>query len=112
MVAELRELSGTDSGLLGDEEVIRMILPAVRADYQAVETYLRTTPARLTCPVLALVGDSDPRVEPDDVRAWADHTTAGFGLKILPGGHFYLLREQAAVLAAVRERLRTLPVAG
>lgn len=112
VVAELRELSGTDSGLLGDEEIIRMILPAVRGDYQAVETYLRTTPARLTCPVLALVGDNDPRVEPDDVRGWADHTTAGFDLKILPGGHFYLLQEQAAVLAAVRERLRSLPVAG
>ncbi|GAA0273201.1 alpha/beta fold hydrolase [Streptomyces polychromogenes] len=112
VVAELRELSGTDAGLLGDEEIIRMILPAVRGDYQAVETYLRATPARLTCPVLALVGDSDPRVAIDDVRGWADHTTAGFDLRILPGGHFYLVPERAAVEEAVRERLGTLPVAG
>ncbi|MFJ8751538.1 thioesterase II family protein [Streptomyces sp. NPDC102441] len=110
VIEELRELSGTDSGLLGDEEIIRMILPAVRGDYQAVETYLRTTTARLTCPVLALVGDSDPRVEPDTMRPWADHTTAGFDLRILSGGHFYLIEEQAAVLAAVRECLSTLSV--
>ncbi|MFJ4282338.1 thioesterase II family protein [Streptomyces massasporeus] len=112
LVAELRALSGTDSELLGDEEILRMILPAVRGDYRAVETYLRRTPARLTCPVLALLGDSDPRVDPDEARGWADHTTAGFDLRILSGGHFYLVREQPAVLAAIRERLGILPVAG
>ncbi|MET9774605.1 alpha/beta fold hydrolase [Streptomyces sp. NPDC006367] len=111
VVAELRELSGTDSGLLDDEEILRMILPAVRGDYQAVETYLRTTPARLTCPVLALAGDSDPRVKTEDMNGWASHTTVGFDLRILPGGHFYLVQQQSAVLAAVRERLGTLPVA-
>lgn len=45
VVAELRRMSGTDSGLLGDDELLRLVLPAVRADYQAVETY-RYQPGR------------------------------------------------------------------
>ncbi|KOX50641.1 thioesterase II family protein [Streptomyces sp. NRRL F-6492] len=110
LVAELKDLSGTDAGLLGDDEILRMILPAIRGDYRAVETYrLADGTAPLDCPVLALVGDSDPRVDVDEVRGWERHTTADFALAVLPGGHFYLVQEQAAVLAALRERIAALP---
>ncbi|MDH6131112.1 pyochelin biosynthetic protein PchC [Kitasatospora sp. MAA4] len=112
LVAELKALSGTDSGLLGDDEILRMILPAIRGDYQAVETYRYQASPALECPVLALVGDSDPRVDVDGVREWEQHAAGEFELSVLPGGHFYLAREQASVLAAIRARIGVLPVAG
>ncbi|MFJ4781626.1 thioesterase II family protein [Streptomyces sp. NPDC088762] len=111
LVAELKALSGTDADLLGDEEILRMILPAIRGDYQAVETYRMGPGPALTCPVLALVGDSDPRVDVEGVGGWAEHTDAGFELKVLPGGHFYLVHEQEAVLSAIRTRATARPVA-
>lgn len=111
LVAELKALSGTDADLLGDEEILRMILPAIRGDYEAVETYRITPGPALTSPVLALVGDSDPRVDVEGVRGWAEHTDAEFGLEVLPGGHFYLVHEQEAVLSAIRTRVTTRPVA-
>ena len=39
LVAELRALSGTAAQFLADEELLHMILPAIRSDYTAVETY-------------------------------------------------------------------------
>src|SRR3954471_2553827 len=39
LVAELQSLSGTDPRLLDDPDVLRMVLPSMRADYTAVETY-------------------------------------------------------------------------
>ncbi|MFJ8017277.1 thioesterase II family protein [Streptomyces sp. NPDC096339] len=111
LVAELKALSGTDADLLGDEEILRMILPAIRGDYQAVETYRMAPGPALTCPVLALVGDSDPRVDVEGVHGWAEHTDAEFALEVLPGGHFYLVHEQEAVLSAIRTRLTTRPAA-
>jgi surfactin synthase thioesterase subunit len=48
VLAAIKQLNGTDSAFLGDEELTRMILPAVRGDYPALETY-RTNRARL-CP--------------------------------------------------------------
>ena len=45
LIAALKELSGTDSAVLGDDELLRMVLPAVRGDYTAVETY-RHRPGR------------------------------------------------------------------
>ncbi|GAA1394549.1 thioesterase II family protein [Catellatospora coxensis] len=102
IVTELRLLSGTEGDLLGDDEVVRMILPALRADYQAVETYRCDPGRRITAPILALVGDADPRVDVAEVESWAGHTVGGFRLRVLPGGHFYLTGQQAAVLGELR----------
>ncbi|MEV6753067.1 alpha/beta fold hydrolase [Streptomyces sp. NPDC051214] len=105
LLREVASLAGTDSALLADPDVRRMILPSLRADYRAIETYRHTGGKRLDCPVLALAGADDPKAPLDDVRAWGEHTTQGFGLEVFPGGHFYLNDETAAVAALLRSQL-------
>ncbi|QSB16006.1 thioesterase [Natronosporangium hydrolyticum] len=105
VVAELRKLSGTAGNLLDDDEVLQMIMPALRSDYRAVETYRYQPGPALSCPILMLTGDSDPEVTPAEARAWAVHTTAGFELQTFPGGHFYLNEQAPAVLAAMADYL-------
>lgn len=105
VVAELRSMSGTDSGLLGDDELLRLVLPAVRADYQAVETY-RYRPGRpLDCPITVLTGDSDPHVPRQEAVAWSVHTTAAHQVRGYPGGHFFLTGRFAEIAALLRGRL-------
>jgi surfactin synthase thioesterase subunit len=105
IVSELRTLSGTDSTMLADPEVLEMILPAIRSDYQAVETYRHDPDRKLDCPVTVLTGDSDPRVSLDEAGAWAEHTTGPTELKVFPGGHFFLVDRSADVLAVLRREL-------
>ncbi|MER5466550.1 alpha/beta fold hydrolase [Streptomyces sp. NPDC002668] len=111
VVAEIRALEGTGESLLDDPEVLRMILPALRADYGAVQRYRYRPGPALECPVTAITGDRDPKATVDAVRAWQDHTRGGFCLRVLPGGHFYLVGEQDEVLRTVRDRLAGTPVA-
>lgn len=101
LVDELRRLSGTQGSLLDDDEVVAMILPAVRGDYRAVETYRADPGARVNAPVTALVGTDDPLTTIQEAAAWREHTTAGFHLRVLPGGHFYLDSQLPAVLDVV-----------
>ncbi|MFE0676421.1 thioesterase II family protein [Streptomyces sp. NPDC058867] len=104
VIAEIRELSGTEQGILDDEELLRMVLPALRADYRAVETYREIPdPAPLTAPVTVLAGESDSRVSLDDARAWEQLTSGTFRFRSFPGGHFYLNGRPAEVTAAVKE---------
>lgn len=105
LIAELRLLSGTDARLLDDEEVVRMILPALRADYRAIGAYEWRPGDVLGCPVTAMVGDEDPRVGEDDALAWADHSTGAFELVRFPGGHFYLGEHGEEVAKIVVDRL-------
>ena len=105
IVAALKELSGTDDQLLGDDELVRMILPAVRGDYKAVETYRHRGGPELGSPICVLVGDSDPVTSVDDARAWQGHTTASCLLEVLPGGHFYLNAQAASVQRTILRQL-------
>ncbi|WP_018681309.1 thioesterase II family protein [Actinokineospora enzanensis] len=106
LIAALRELSGTDSAVLGDTELLRMVLPAIRGDYTAVETYRHRPGIEPACPIQVLVGDSDPVVALAEAAAWRAHTTGPYALEVLPGGHFYLDDQLVRVMTTVTARLR------
>lgn len=105
MIAELRKLSGTSSAMLTDPELLEMIMPAIRSDYRAVETYRHVPGRKVDCPVTVITGDADPRVSVDEAAAWEDHTTGPTDLHVLPGGHFYLVDQSARVVELLAERL-------
>ncbi|MFD3487140.1 thioesterase II family protein [Streptomyces sp. NPDC058665] len=102
---DVRRMSGTDAEVLGDDDVVRMIMPALRNDYAAVMSYRSEPGATVPYPVVALIGDSDPQVPVVDARGWADHTEADFQLHVFPGGHFYLNDQPAAVVGTVRQHI-------
>ncbi|MFJ3792512.1 thioesterase II family protein [Kitasatospora sp. NPDC090091] len=102
----IKKLSGTSPQLLEDDELMRSLLPAIRADYKAAETYRRQPAAPLLrCPVITLTGDIDPEVTRAEAEAWESHTTGAFALHEYAGGHFYLNDHAPAVIARIREAL-------
>lgn len=105
LVAELRTLGGSDAAMLADPELLAMVLPAIRADYRAVERYRHEPGRRLDCPITVFTGDRDPRVSVAEARAWAEHTTGPSDLRVLPGGHFFLVDQAAPMIEAITEKL-------
>ncbi len=105
IIAEMRELSGTDPGILDDEELMQIVMPALRADYRAVETYRHQPGTPLRAPISVLTGASDPRVSAEEARAWEEVTTGAFSLRTFPGGHFYLNSRHQEVTAAIKESI-------
>jgi pyochelin biosynthesis protein PchC len=101
LIAEVRKLAGTNARVFDDEELVRMVLPAIRADYRAAETYRYRPGPRLTCPVTALTGDADPKASVDEVELWRERTSGVFTLKVFSGGHFFLSGNRSAVAALV-----------
>ena len=106
LIERLTSLGGTDAALLEYPEILELILPAVRADYRALGDYRRPEGAALSCPIVAMIGDRDPEVTVAEAEAWATETSAGFDLRIYPGGHFYLAEQAAEVTAAIEAELR------
>lgn len=105
LLAQIKRLHGTDGQVLENEEIVRMIMPALRSDYRAAETYRYRPGLRLTCPILALAGGDDTVATVEEVNAWGEHTTAPFELRVFPGGHFFLTAHAAAVRDLVSQRL-------
>lgn len=109
VLAVLSGLRGTGGDLLADEEVARMILPAVRSDYRAIETYRHDPTDRLDCPITVLTGADDPLTTLDEAHDWRRHTTGTVRVRVFPGGHFFLVPEADAVIEEVRVGLARLP---
>ncbi|MFD8410157.1 thioesterase II family protein [Streptomyces sp. NPDC059650] len=105
IVAEMRELSGTDAAILGNEEILRMVLPAIRSDYTAIENYRAAAEDTVKAPVTVLTGESDPRTSSEEADAWEGHTRGAFDIHRFPGGHFFLAQQQAQILKIISAEL-------
>ncbi|MEV0012162.1 alpha/beta fold hydrolase [Streptomyces sp. NPDC051840] len=101
LIADIAYLGGTSAQMLKNPDLLDAILPAVRSDYVATETYRYRGAPRLDCPITAFIGDSDPRVDVPMARAWAGHTTDTFSLRVFSGGHFFLVPHLEAVAEAL-----------
>jgi medium-chain acyl-[acyl-carrier-protein] hydrolase len=88
------------ASLLEDPEMLDMLEPALRADYEAVESH-RPSSRVLDVPILALLGVDEHAVAEADIQAWQELTSAGFTLLRLPGGHNLLQDQPAAVAQAI-----------
>ncbi|MGI5520047.1 thioesterase II family protein [Micromonospora sp. CA-259024] len=94
ILAELRRHRATDDRLLADRDLLRMILPVLRGDYRAIETYRERPGSRVRCPLSVLVGDVDPLVPPDEAEAWRAYTH-GPDKRPLPPGRPFLPQRPA-----------------
>jgi len=62
----------------------------LRADFQRIDSYRFQPEPSLPVPVVAMAGQADPFVPPDQMLGWQRHTNGTFRLHTLPGGHFFL----------------------
>ena len=106
LLKRLRELDGTPPEVLREPELLELVLPRLRGDLAACETYSYLPEPALPCSITALGGNSDPEVNRDDLRAWAEQTATGFSLYTFPGGHFFPQTAHNLVLRVLTEDLR------
>jgi medium-chain acyl-[acyl-carrier-protein] hydrolase len=98
-VETLLKAGGTAPEVLADEDLLNLVLPTVRADLEAVDTYRLEPGEALACPVLALGGRADAAVDEQELGGWRQHTTGSFTLRMFPGGHFFLQEDEKGVTA-------------
>ncbi|HEX4955851.1 MAG TPA: thioesterase domain-containing protein [Thermoanaerobaculia bacterium] len=108
LLARLREFNGTPEEVLKHPELMQMMLPVLRADFEVNETYRYCAEPPLASSLSAWGGLADPEVPREELEAWRVHTSAGFDLRMFAGDHFFLLHhppDLMRVLATETERL-------
>jgi len=89
LIAALRRQGGTASTLLDDEELMELVLPALRADLTLSREYVDDHGRRLTTPVAALGGRDDHVVTGAQLDSWAGVTDSWLGAELAGGHHFF-----------------------
>jgi medium-chain acyl-[acyl-carrier-protein] hydrolase len=91
LVATLQErYGGIPAAVLNQPDLLKMVLPALRADLQMIETYQCSDEPPLEVPMLVLGGTEDPAVSAGHLMEWRRYITQDISVRLLPGGHFFL----------------------
>ena len=89
-IERLRELNGTPQEVLDHPELMQLMLPLLRADFEVCETYqLKVEPA-LNTPLAVFGGVGDTEAPPERLEPWREHTTSSFSLHMFRGDHFFI----------------------
>lgn len=89
LLQELREMGGTPPEVLEHPDLMKLLLPVIRADLKLAEIYDPSSLKRLRCPMTVLAGEED-EFDAASIEGWGGHTDGDFATHVFPGGHFYL----------------------
>ncbi len=84
-----------------EPELLELLLPVLRADIRAVETYVPTPGARVRCPVHVYGGVDDTHPFPTQLPRWDRVATSPITVRLFPGDHFYLNAQRDALLGDI-----------
>lgn len=104
---ELRRLNGTPREVLEHQELMELMIPLLRADFEVCQTYRYTQEPALDCPITAFGGLYDYEVSGEMVGAWREQTTRSFRLCMMPGDHFFVNSAQDRILGILSQELQS-----
>lgn len=107
-IQEIRRLEGTPQEILENPELLELLLPVLRADFELIQTYEYVDRPRLKCPITVLGGIADKDVSREHLEAWREQSSGPFRICLFSGNHFFLQTEEKLVLQTITEQLRRL----
>ena len=101
---ELQRLKGTPAEVLAHPELMEVVMPLLRADFELIQTYTYTYEQPLNIPLTALGGVED-EISREDFEGWRAETTGAFSLRMFEGDHFYLTTNQQLLPPIITQEL-------
>jgi surfactin synthase thioesterase subunit len=109
-IDEMRRMQGTPEAVLQSADLMSFMLPILRADFEACDTYVTPAAPPLECPLFMYGGADDREVAPAALDEWRQTTTGPFAVRVLPGTHFFVQSHRDQLLADIAGHLAGLLV--
>jgi surfactin synthase thioesterase subunit len=101
----LWRLNAIPAQILQNAELMRLVLPCLRADLTLCETYRYRPEPPLPCPISTYGGQHDSKVAYAHLAAWRMHTQRAFTCRLFPGDHFFLMSARTSLLRVLADEL-------
>lgn len=105
-IEQVGRLNGTPAALLENRKVMKLLLPQLRADFKAVETYQFIDGPPLPVPITICAASDDPDVDVGQLNEWRRYSRVSCRVQIFEGGHFYLHEHRPQLLSHVSRALQ------
>jgi len=104
-LAAMNRYCGTPWEILRDAELMEFTLPALRADFKALETFTYRMSEPLDVPTLVLRGRRDKTMSVDAALAWSEVVKHDIHVHEVDAGHFFVNTHRPWVLERVKGAL-------
>jgi len=88
-IAHMRTLGGLPPAVLGEPRLLRLVLPMLRADITAIDSYRHMELGPLPVPITVMFGSQETALMAS-VRDWQQETAFPLRLQRIEGGHFFI----------------------
>jgi surfactin synthase thioesterase subunit len=103
----LKKFEGTTREVLENRELMALFEPVLRADFQALDTYVYEKSTPFDVPVTVMWGSDESTTRSDALR-WQNETTQTISFLAFNGGHFFIF-QHAATLCRIFSRGMRMP---
>ena len=103
-IKSLKEFNGIPNEVASNSELMELLIPMLRADFEAFETY-RTNSHQLPCPIVGFGGLDDPSTSREQLDGWSAHTSANFRSQYFSGDHFFINANKKDIIAAITSEI-------
>lgn len=92
---------GIPAAVLADRELLRFMLPMIRADFFMLESFDEHHCQITKSDIVGICGSTDPIAPFRGMQNWSAHTTGSFKLFELQGGHFFIKPAERKLLELI-----------
>lgn len=93
LINELKSYGATPEAILENLEMLQILLPRIRADFELFETYqYQPQIKKLENMIVAFGGIKDPFATQEKMQDWKEETNFDFQSHLFHGNHFYLFQ--------------------
>ncbi|UWF47518.1 alpha/beta fold hydrolase [Pseudomonas sp. N3-W] len=104
LIEQLRTFQGTSEEVLGNQELMSLTLPILRADFMLCGRFRPMQRPLLKCPVHVLGGKED-KATTEQLIGWSKETQGSFSVDMMTGGHFFIHEHEAKVIRIIKNHL-------
>lgn len=106
LIRLLREYNGTPAEVLGNPELLELIIPVLRADLRIGETLGPQDGVELDTGFTLIAGTRDPHTDPTRLMEWERYTRRDVDVFWVDGDHFFVDSCVDEVVACVLHRVK------
>jgi medium-chain acyl-[acyl-carrier-protein] hydrolase len=103
-----RQYGGIPQAVLDNPDLVELMLPCLRADFNVFEGYKYTDERPFDFSITAFGGTRDRRVSEPEIRGWGAQTTKTFRQQMFEGEHFFLNDQRDSLIASIVKDLAAL----
>lgn len=105
LINEIRSFGVMSDELTDHPELVDLVLPILRADCIAHETYKYVSTEPFDCPISVYGGMGDETMDRERLDAWSVHTHGDFCVHMINGGHLFVDDRSELLMQSLVRRL-------